>query len=82
MQISLPELRQSCVTKPISLPSVVCEDIRENKCVMVPEVEEVTESVEDCRTEVGEDCREAELELPRHSCRNGLEGELEKPPRL
>ena len=79
MRVSLPELRETCINKTFSLPSIACQHIVEERCVTVPQVKEVKEEVQVCRTEVGEECREAELELPRLACRKGLRGELGKP---
>merc|ERR1711911_308109 len=45
VDVTYPEPIEACVNKPISLPIISCEDLTENKCITVPEVEEVTDSL-------------------------------------
>ena len=66
----------TCVTylyrsseKLILICRVNCEDITEEKCIVVPEIVEGEEVHEVCRTELGEpDCNEVSLELPKERC--------------
>merc|ERR1712150_123149 len=37
VMVTYPEPMKSCMDKPIMLPRVSCEDIMEEKCIMVPE---------------------------------------------
>ena len=39
--ISYPVPMMECEERPISLPMVTCQDITENKCITVPEVNEI-----------------------------------------
>merc|ERR1719348_1632929 len=50
VQVAFPEPIKTCVDKPISLPRISCEDLSEDKCIVVPEVEEVSETFEKCVT--------------------------------
>merc|ERR1712083_765985 len=46
VDVIYPEPIKTCVNKPISLPRISCEDLSEEKCITVPEVEDVTETFE------------------------------------
>merc|ERR1712088_940600 len=64
--VAYPKPIKTCVNKPILLPRVSCEDLTENKCITVPEVEDATESVEKCITELDAPaCQKVELTLPK-----------------
>merc|ERR1711997_161125 len=43
--VTFPEPKKTCVDKPIDLPRVACEDLSEEKCIQVPEVEDSSVSV-------------------------------------
>ena len=73
---------KACMTKTIYLPQITCEDITESRCIRVPQVEAGEEGAQRCLTTLEEECREAELELPKQACRNLLEGDLRKPLRV
>jgi len=67
--VAYPEPIKTCVDKPIALPVVTCEDITENKCITVPEVEDAVESVEKCVTALDAPaCQKVELTLPKQVC--------------
>merc|ERR1712071_209978 len=67
--VTYPEPIETCVNKPISLPRISCEDLVENRCITVPEVEEVTDSVDLCETKLGAPaCQDVELTLPQQVC--------------
>ncbi|CAB4068621.1 unnamed protein product [Lepeophtheirus salmonis] len=60
---------KSCVNKPISLPRVSCSDIQEEKCIIVPEVQDSVQTVEKCSTRLGApSCQKIELTLPKQVC--------------
>merc|ERR1711976_1153443 len=64
--VAYPEPIKTCVNKPISLPRVSCEDLSEEKCITVPEIEPVTESVDKCVSGLGApNCQAVELTLPK-----------------
>jgi hypothetical protein len=68
--VSYPEPIKECVSKPIDIVRVSCEDIVENKCIIVPEVEESTISIEKCIVQLGApDCNDIELSLPKQVCK-------------
>ena len=70
VRVGYPEPIKTCVNKPISLPRISCEDLTENKCITVPEVETVTESVDKCVAGLGApDCQAVELTLPKQVCK-------------
>merc|ERR1712071_371243 len=69
VDVTYPEPIETCVNKPISLPRISCEDLVENRCITVPEVEEVTDSVDLCETKLGAPaCQDVELTLPQQVC--------------
>jgi len=69
VDVTYPEPIKTCVNKPISLPRISCEDLTENKCITVPEVEEVTETLEKCVTQLAAPaCQAVELTLPKQVC--------------
>jgi len=68
--VAYPEPIKTCVDKPISLPRISCEDLTENKCITVPEVEDDIEIIEKCITQLGApDCSTVELTLPKQVCK-------------
>jgi len=67
--VIVPEPKKTCVDKPISLPRVSCEDLVENKCIQVPEVEDSSVTVDKCTYGLGEPaCQKVELTLPKQVC--------------
>merc|ERR1712200_303256 len=67
--VTYPEPIKTCVNKPISLPRISCEDLAEEKCITVPEVEDVTEAAEKCVTGLTDPaCQGVELTLPKQVC--------------
>merc|ERR1712165_240958 len=67
--VIVPEPKKTCVDKPISLPRVSCEDLVENKCIQVPEVEDSSVTVDKCTYALGEPaCQKVELTLPKQVC--------------
>ncbi|XP_040574452.1 uncharacterized protein [Lepeophtheirus salmonis] len=69
VRVSYPEPIKSCVNKPISLPRVSCSDIQEEKCIIVPEVQDSVQTVEKCSTRLGApSCQKIELTLPKQVC--------------
>jgi hypothetical protein len=68
--VAYPEPIKTCVDKPISLPRISCEDLTENKCITVPEVEDDVAIIEKCITQLGApDCSTVELTLPKQVCK-------------
>ncbi|XP_059094998.1 uncharacterized protein LOC131889818 [Tigriopus californicus] len=69
VRVGYPEPVKACVNKPIALPQISCEVITENKCVVQPQIEEATETVQKCVTSLGEPaCQKVELTLPKQRC--------------
>merc|ERR1712001_324678 len=50
IDVIYPEPIKTCVNKPINLPRISCEDLSEEKCITVPEIEVVSETFEKCVT--------------------------------
>merc|ERR1712079_231089 len=68
--VAVAEPAKTCVQKPIDLPIISCEDIKTDKCIVVPEVEDAVETVEKCITQLGApDCSTVELTLPKQVCK-------------
>merc|ERR1719438_311282 len=69
VEVVYPEPIKTCVNKPISLPRISCEDLTENKCITVPEVEDVVETLEKGVTQLAAPaCQAVELTLPKQVC--------------
>jgi len=67
--VAYPEPEKVCVDKPISLPVVSCEDLKEEKTIKVPTVVESEVTVAMCIAKIGEpDCQTVELTLPKQRC--------------
>jgi len=67
--VTYPEPIKTCVNKPISLPRISCEDLSEEKCITVPEVEDVSETFSKCVTGLtAPACQAVELTLPKQVC--------------
>ena len=78
VEIAYPEPIKACVNKPISLPRISCKDLTEEKCVTVQEVQESTESSENCITQLtASTCQVVELTLPKQICRDIVYGYTE-----
>ena len=50
VDVIYPEPIKTCVNKPINLPRISCEDLSEEKCITVPEIDPVTETCENSPT--------------------------------
>ena len=69
VKVSYPDPIKTCIDKPISLPRVSCEDLSEEKCIMVPEIMEDIETVEKCQAKLGAPkCQNVSLTLPKQVC--------------
>nr|XP_040574641.1 LOW QUALITY PROTEIN: uncharacterized protein LOC121123581 [Lepeophtheirus salmonis] len=69
VMVSYSELMKTCGHKTISLPRVSCSDIQEEKCITVPQIEELFKAVEKCSTMLGApSCQQIELSLPKQVC--------------
>merc|ERR1712020_88000 len=67
--VSYPEPIKTCVNKPISLPVVCCADLSEERTILVPKVEDATETVAKCVTQLAAPaCQQIELTLPKQVC--------------
>merc|ERR1712048_513930 len=70
VDVTYPEPIKTCLNKPISLPRISCEDLSEEKCITVPEVEDVSETFEKCVTALAAPaCQNVELTLPKQVCK-------------
>eukprot|EP00095_Tigriopus_kingsejongensis_P008668 snap_masked-scaffold72_size415059-processed-gene-1.9 protein:Tk08668 transcript:snap_masked-scaffold72_size415059-processed-gene-1.9-mRNA-1 annotation:"hypothetical protein" len=69
VRVGYPEPIKACVNKPIALPQITCEVISEPKCVVQPQIEEATVTVQKCITALDEPtCQKVELTLPKQHC--------------
>ena len=69
VRVGYPEPVKTCSNKPISIPTVTCEVINEQKCVSQPQVEDAVESVEKCVTRLAApNCQPIEITLPKQVC--------------
>ena len=51
-EVTVPEPVERCSNVPILLPRIVCEDVITEQCVVLPDVEESSESLEECTIQV------------------------------
>merc|ERR1712128_161099 len=73
--VTYPEPIKTCVNKPISLPRISCEDLSEEKCITVPEVQDDSETFEKCLTALAAPaCQAVELTLPKQVCKEIVYG--------
>jgi len=69
VKVAYPAPKKVCVDKPIDLPRVTCEDLSEEKCIQVPEIEESSVTVDKCTYALGKAaCQAIELTLPKQVC--------------
>jgi hypothetical protein len=81
VDVIYPEPIKTCVNKPIPLPRISCEDLSEQKCITVPEVEIVSETFEKCITALtAPACQAVELTLPKQVCKEINYGYAEAEP--
>merc|ERR1712128_242201 len=81
VDVVYPEPIKTCVNKPISLPRISCEDLSEEKCITVPEVEQVSETFGKCVTQLAAPaCQNVELTLPKQVCKEINYGYAEDTP--
>merc|ERR1712025_1040294 len=67
--VTYPKPIKTCVNKPISLPVVSCADLSEERTILVPKVEDATETVAKCVTQLAAPaCQQIELTLPKQVC--------------
>merc|ERR1719166_260102 len=80
VKVAYPEPFKTCVNKPISLPRVSCEDLSEERTITVPEVEDATETVAKCQTQLAAPaCQKVELTLPKQVCVELVYGYAHEP---
>merc|ERR1719483_1694365 len=78
--LMVPTPSQDCGPQQITIPTVQCEDITEERCVQLPGVEETDIEAEQCTVPLGEpQCDQMELILPLQVCRELLDGDAHKP---
>merc|ERR1712200_143696 len=76
--VKYPEPQRVCVDKPISLPVVSCDDIQEERTIMVPTVVDSEVNVSACKAGLGApDCKTHELTLPKQVCKELVYGHAE-----
>jgi hypothetical protein len=76
--VKYPEPQRVCVEKPINLPVVGCEDLTEEKTIMVPTVVDEEVLVAACTAGLGEpDCNTVDLTLPKQVCKELVYGHAE-----
>ena len=81
VDVIYPEPIKTCVNKPISLPRISCEDLSEEKCITVHEIEVVSEAFEKCVTILTDPaCQAVELTLPKQVCKEINYGYAEDTP--
>jgi len=78
--LMVPEPSQDCGPRTLSIPTVTCEDITEERCVQLPNIEEADIPAEQCTVGLGEpDCSSTDLVLPVQVCKELVFGRAHKP---
>ena len=77
--LMVPSPSQDCGPMQVEVPSVTCQEVREERCVQLPSLEETQVEAQQCRVALaGQNCREMELILPVQVCREQLYGDAHK----
>merc|ERR1711997_1131702 len=80
VEVKYPSPVKTCVDKPINLPVVSCADLSEERTILVPKVEDATETVQKCTAGLGEPaCQKVELTLPKQVCVELVYGYAHEP---
>jgi len=68
--VKLPQPIETCITKPVLLPRIECDQVREKRCMAVPVAEERKGvKLHKCTIEQGSpDCQDSYIQLPRQAC--------------
>ena len=76
----VPTPSQDCGPMQVELPTVECEEVREERCVQLPSLEQAEVEAQQCRVGLSpsQTCREVELVLPVQVCREQLYGDAHK----
>merc|ERR1711892_418542 len=70
VEVAYPEPIKTCVSKPINLIVISCEDLTAEKCITVPEVMDDIEVEEKCITQLAAPaCQTVDLTLPKRVCK-------------
>lgn len=78
--VTVPNPVQDCSPRQVSLPTITCEDITEERCVSLPSVEEAQVTAMQCKAKLGApQCKPIELVLPKQVCQELLYGYASKP---
>jgi len=70
VSVKLPQPEETCIIKQVVLPRVECQQVKERRCMVVPEVQDGPEvKIDKCSVEVGDPaCSDVILQLPRQKC--------------
>jgi len=69
LTVTYPEPMMDCKQKPITIPRVTCEDVTEERCILVPEIMNDIVMIEKCEVYLGSpSCQVMELTLPKQVC--------------
>eukprot|EP00091_Calanus_sinicus_P006130 TRINITY_DN16744_c0_g1_i1.p1 TRINITY_DN16744_c0_g1~~TRINITY_DN16744_c0_g1_i1.p1 ORF type:complete len:349 (-),score=122.47 TRINITY_DN16744_c0_g1_i1:96-1142(-) len=78
--VTYPEPVMECMQKPITIPRISCEDMTEERCIMVPGIMEDTVMVEKCQVSLGSpSCQVMEVILPKQVCKELVYGQTYLP---
>ena len=69
MTLSLMEPVKKCKMQKINIPDVMCEEEKEERCFMLPGLEDDDAEIEKCVAELGDPrCSSKSLKLPARTC--------------
>jgi len=70
VSLKLPQPGETCIIKQVLLPRVKCQQVRERRCMLSPQVKPGPPvKIDKCSVELGEEeCSEVILQLPRQKC--------------
>eukprot|EP00095_Tigriopus_kingsejongensis_P006319 maker-scaffold61_size441589-snap-gene-3.35 protein:Tk06319 transcript:maker-scaffold61_size441589-snap-gene-3.35-mRNA-1 annotation:"hypothetical protein" len=69
LTVTIPKAVEKCETKRIQIPTVTCEDKKEERCFKLIALEETTQLIQKCTVSIAEPkCNEVSLNLPAQTC--------------
>lgn len=69
VNVRIPQPVKKCITKKVEIPTVTCEDEKEERCFDLVTLEESTQTIEKCTTSLGAPkCSKVTLNLPQQTC--------------
>lgn len=69
VNVRVPQPVRKCIKKKVQIPTVTCEDNKEQRCFELVTLEQTEQEIEKCHTIVGpQECQKVTLNLPSQVC--------------